>query len=117
MAFQIQPGHTYKLTNNKTRVVLNLSMADFKSVAGATWDGSDNQKVHTMEPSEFPVSLTAILTRCSGWQNAPGQVHNLVRRDGSSEMWRQGSTSGLTVLQSPLALWSLRGLRRNGTYI
>ncbi|KAI0697221.1 hypothetical protein C8T65DRAFT_27556 [Cerioporus squamosus] len=44
MAFQIQSGHTYKLTNAKTRVVLNLSMADFKSIAGATWDNSDNQK-------------------------------------------------------------------------
>lgn len=47
MAFQIQSGHTYKLTNTKARVVLDLSMADFKSVAGAPWDDSDNQKVRT----------------------------------------------------------------------
>ena len=45
MSFQIQHGHTYKLTNAKSRCVLNFSMADFKSVTGEQWDESDNQKV------------------------------------------------------------------------
>ena len=45
MSAQIMPGHTYKLQNAQTRTVLDLSMADFKSVAGAPWDNSDNQKV------------------------------------------------------------------------
>ncbi|KAI0738142.1 hypothetical protein C8Q80DRAFT_260659 [Daedaleopsis nitida] len=44
MAFQLQQGHTYKLTNTTSRAVLDLSMADFKSVVGSTWDSSDNQK-------------------------------------------------------------------------
>lgn len=45
MSFRIQPGHTYKLIDTKSRVVLHLSMADFKSIAGVPWDASDNQKV------------------------------------------------------------------------
>ncbi|KAI0755649.1 hypothetical protein C8Q74DRAFT_1210521 [Fomes fomentarius] len=44
MSFQIQPGHTYKLIDTKNRVVLHLSMADFKSITGVPWDASDNQK-------------------------------------------------------------------------
>ena len=50
MSFQIKPGHTYKLVDTKTRVVLHLSMADFKSIAGAPWDASDNQKVWILTP-------------------------------------------------------------------
>ena len=45
MSAQIKPGHTYKLVNASTRTVLDLSMADFKSVSGGPWDSSDNQKV------------------------------------------------------------------------
>ncbi|KAI0710825.1 hypothetical protein C8Q76DRAFT_623968 [Earliella scabrosa] len=44
MSFQIKPGHTYKLTSMTSRVVLDLSMADFKSIAGAAWVNTDNQK-------------------------------------------------------------------------
>lgn len=48
MSFQIKPGHTYKLTNMTSRVVLDLSMADFKSIAGAAWVNTDNQKVRAL---------------------------------------------------------------------
>ena len=45
MSVQIKPGHTYRFNNAKGRIVLDLSMADFKSVAGGSWVNSDNQKV------------------------------------------------------------------------
>ena len=45
MSAQIKPGHTYKVMNAQARTVLDLTMADFKSVTGAPWDNSDNQKV------------------------------------------------------------------------
>ena len=44
MSVQIKPGHTYRFTNAKGRAVLDLSMADFKSVAGGSWANGDNQK-------------------------------------------------------------------------
>lgn len=47
MSAQIKPGHTYKVMNAQARTVLDLTMADFKSVTGAPWDNSDNQKVRS----------------------------------------------------------------------
>ena len=54
---------------------------------------------------------------CSGWLNAPGQVRNLARHDGSSATWQQGSILGLTALRSPLRMLSQHGLRPNGTFV
>ena len=48
MSVQIKPGHTYKFANAKGRTVLDLSMADFKSVAGGSWVNADNQKVRCL---------------------------------------------------------------------
>ncbi|TBU27429.1 hypothetical protein BD309DRAFT_954872 [Dichomitus squalens] len=44
MTVQIKPSHTYRFIHAKSRAVLDLSMADFKSVAAGTWADSDNQK-------------------------------------------------------------------------
>ncbi|KAM5531423.1 hypothetical protein V8D89_000911 [Ganoderma adspersum] len=54
MSVQIKPGHTYRFTNAKGRTVLDLSMADFKSVAGGSWANGDNQKWVAERPKSSP---------------------------------------------------------------
>nr|VWP01380.1 Transcriptional repressor rco-1 [Ganoderma boninense] len=54
MSAQIKPGHTYRFTNGKGRMVLDLSMADFKSVAGGSWVNGDNQKWVAERPKSSP---------------------------------------------------------------
>ncbi|KAI0668245.1 hypothetical protein C8Q78DRAFT_285340 [Trametes maxima] len=39
-----QSGHTYRLSNTRTRTVLDMSMKDWRSLSSAAWDASDNQK-------------------------------------------------------------------------
>ncbi|OJT11889.1 hypothetical protein TRAPUB_11535 [Trametes pubescens] len=40
----LESGHTYRLTQAKTRTVLDLSMKDWSSIRSTAWDASDNQK-------------------------------------------------------------------------
>lgn len=44
----LESGHTYRLTQAKTRTVLDLSMKDWSSVRSTAWDASDNQKVRLL---------------------------------------------------------------------
>lgn len=59
----LESGHTYRLTQAKTRTVLDLSMKDWSSVRSTAWDASDNQKVRfPCSPSD---SKLTYLLRCA----------------------------------------------------
>lgn len=120
MSAQIKPGHTYRVTNSKSRTVLDLSMADFKSVAAASWDNSDNQKVslrcgvaEAPKTSADDCRIRSYLY--SGSQKELGPPHNLARHGGRSAVSRRVFTSVWTAHHALQGTSSPRGSRRSGT--